>query len=274
MRREASPAPPRPAMAASRKRTAARFSSTSSARLSMPAQDRLLRATEYGEITRIGASKPISVDVRIVAATNENLPAQVDRGKFRADLLDRLSFEVITLPPLRAREGDIPLLAEHFGRRMSVELEWSNWPGFSPRAMADARSLSAGPAMSASCATSSSAPCTGTKIPSGRSTRSMFNPFHSPWAPAASAVTGSQLRRASGCWRRACGAAAALLPQSGADRRHRFPRRRLGLRARSCSRTRSPQPLQPARDRIRARPQLRPASSRAEAPQAARRRAG
>ena len=58
--------------------------------LSMPAQDRLLRATEYGEITRIGASKPISVDVRIVAATNENLPAQVDRGKFRADLLDRL----------------------------------------------------------------------------------------------------------------------------------------------------------------------------------------
>ena len=109
--------------------------------LSMPAQDRLLRATEYGEITRIGASKPISVDVRIVAATNENLPAQVDKGKFRADLLDRLSFEVITLPPLRARQGDIPLLAEHFGRRMAVELEWPNWPGFSPRADGRARSL-------------------------------------------------------------------------------------------------------------------------------------
>jgi psp operon transcriptional activator len=105
--------------------------------LSMPAQDRLLRAVEYGEITRIGASKPISVDVRIVAATNENLPVQVDKGKFRADLLDRLSFEVITLPPLRARQGDIPLLAEHFGRRMGVELDWPNWPGFSPRAMAE-----------------------------------------------------------------------------------------------------------------------------------------
>jgi psp operon transcriptional activator len=104
--------------------------------LSMPAQDRLLRATEYGEITRIGASKPISVDVRIVAATNENLPAQVDKGRFRADLLDRLSFEVITLPPLRARQGDVPLLAEHFGRRMAVELDWPNWPGFSPRALA------------------------------------------------------------------------------------------------------------------------------------------
>ena len=105
--------------------------------LSMPAQDRLLRAVEYGEVTRIGASKPISVDVRIVAATNENLPTQVDKGRFRADLLDRLSFEVITLPPLRARQGDVPLLAEHFGRRMAVELDWPNWPGFSPRAMAE-----------------------------------------------------------------------------------------------------------------------------------------
>ena len=105
--------------------------------LSMPAQDRLLRATEYGEITRIGASKPISVDVRIVAATNASLPDQVEKGRFRADLLDRLSFEVITLPPLRAREGDVPLLADHFGRRMAVELEWSNWPGFTPRAVAE-----------------------------------------------------------------------------------------------------------------------------------------
>src|SRR5947208_5075326 len=110
--------------------------------LSMPAQDRLLRATEYGEITRIGASRPINVDVRIVAATNENLPAQVDKGHFRADLLDRLSFEVITLPPLRARQGDVPLLAEHFGRRMAAELDWSNWPGFTSRAMAELETYS------------------------------------------------------------------------------------------------------------------------------------
>jgi psp operon transcriptional activator len=106
------------------------------ATLSSPAQDRLLRAVEYGEVTRIGASKPIEVDVRIVAATNEHLPSLVDQGRFRADLLDRLSFEVVTLPPLRGRVGDIPLLAEHFGRRMAVELDWPNWPGFSPRAMA------------------------------------------------------------------------------------------------------------------------------------------
>jgi len=87
------------------------------ASLSSPAQDRLLRAVEYGEITRIGASRPIQVDVRIVAATNEHLPAMVDQGRFRADLLDRLSFEVVTLPPLRARSGDIPLLAGIFGAR-------------------------------------------------------------------------------------------------------------------------------------------------------------
>ena len=107
------------------------------ATLSSPAQDRLLRAVEYGEVTRIGASKPISVDVRIVAATNEHLPALVEKGQFRADLLDRLSFEVVTLPPLRARSGDIPLLAEYFGRRMAVELEWPNWPGFTPRLTAE-----------------------------------------------------------------------------------------------------------------------------------------
>lgn len=101
------------------------------ATLSAAAQERLLRAVEYGEVTRIGSNKPIRVDVRIVAATNEHLPALVDKGRFRADLLDRLAFEVVTLPPLRVREGDIKVLADHFGRRMASEMEWPNWPGFS-----------------------------------------------------------------------------------------------------------------------------------------------
>lgn len=100
--------------------------------LSMAAQERLLRAVEYGEVTRIGSSRPIRVDVRIVAATNDDLPALAERGEFRADLLDRLSFEVITLPPLRVREGDVPVLADYFGRRMAAELEWHAWPGFAP----------------------------------------------------------------------------------------------------------------------------------------------
>ncbi len=103
--------------------------------LSMAAQDRLLRAVEYGEITRIGSSRPLRVDVRIVAATNEHLPDRVERGTFRADLLDRLSFEVVTLPPLRARPGDIMVLAEFFGRRMSAEIGRDEWPGFGPQAV-------------------------------------------------------------------------------------------------------------------------------------------
>ena len=100
------------------------------ATLSMQAQERLLRAVEYGEVARIGSNRPIRVDVRIVAATNEDLPTLAERGDFRADLLDRLSFEVITLPPLRVREGDILVLAEFFGRRMASELRWEEWPGF------------------------------------------------------------------------------------------------------------------------------------------------
>jgi psp operon transcriptional activator len=98
--------------------------------LSTGAQERLLRAVEYGEITRIGSSRPQRVDVRIVAATNADLPKMAQEKLFRADLLDRLSFEVVTLPPLRVREGDIPVLVDYFGRRMAAELEWPSWPGF------------------------------------------------------------------------------------------------------------------------------------------------
>ena len=106
------------------------------ATLSAAAQERLLRAVEYGEVTRIGSNRALSVDIRIVAATNEHLPALVDQGRFRADLLDRLSFEVVTLPPLRVREGDVEVLADHFGRRMASELGWPHWPGFGAAAMA------------------------------------------------------------------------------------------------------------------------------------------
>ena len=155
--------------------------------LSMPAQDRLLRATEYGEVTRIGASKPISVDVRIVAATNESLPALVDKGKFRADLLDRLSFEVITLPPLRAREGDVPLLAEHFGRRMSVELDWPNWPGFTPRAIAELDTY-AWPGNVRELRNVIERAVYRHEDPERPIDEIIFNPFHSPWAPHGAAA--------------------------------------------------------------------------------------
>ena len=157
------------------------------ATLSSPAQDRLLRATEYGEITRIGASKPISIDVRIVAATNEHLPTLVDRGRFRADLLDRLSFEVITLPPLRSRQGDIPLLVEHFGRRMGAELEWSNWPGFTERAMAELERYP-WPGNVRELRNVVERAVYRWEDPERPIDAIQFDPFNSPWAPKARAA--------------------------------------------------------------------------------------
>lgn len=97
-------------------------------------QEKLLRAVEYGEIERIGG-RTRTVDIRVVAATNADLPALAEVGKFRADLLDRLSFDVILLPPLRARREDIPLLAEHFALGMVRELGRSLFPGFTDGAL-------------------------------------------------------------------------------------------------------------------------------------------
>lgn len=88
----------------------------------MEAQEKILRVVEYNSFERVGSSRSIEVDVRIVCATNADLKAMADRGEFKRDLLDRLSFEVLFLPPLRVRTGDIMLLANHFGTRMSYEL--------------------------------------------------------------------------------------------------------------------------------------------------------
>lgn len=103
--------------------------------MSMAAQEKLLRVIEYGEFERVGGTDTITIDVRIVAATNIDLPSTADKGEFRHDLLDRLAFDVITVPPLRERTEDIPLLAAHFGMQMARELEWLQFPGFTADAM-------------------------------------------------------------------------------------------------------------------------------------------
>jgi psp operon transcriptional activator len=90
---------------------------------------------EYGEFERVGSTDTLTVDVRLIAATHRDLPREVQEGRFRHDLLDRVAFEVLTVPPLRARQEDIPLLAEHFGRAMSRELGRESFPGFVPPAM-------------------------------------------------------------------------------------------------------------------------------------------
>jgi len=97
-------------------------------------QEKLLRVVEYGEFERVGGSRTIKTDARLIAATNEDLPSLASNGEFRADLLDRLAFDVITLPPLRERVEDILILAEHFAINMARELEFELFSGFSERA--------------------------------------------------------------------------------------------------------------------------------------------
>lgn len=106
------------------------------ATMSTRLQEKILRIIEYGEFERVGGQRTLQVDVRIVAATNADLPALADRGVFRWDLLDRLSFDVVHLPPLRDREQDLLELAQHFSVGMCTELGWSYFPGFTPAAIA------------------------------------------------------------------------------------------------------------------------------------------
>lgn len=97
-------------------------------------QEKLLRIIEYGEFERVGGNRTLHCDVRLIAATNEDLPALADAGRFRHDLLDRLAFDVITLPPLREREDDLLMLAEHFAIGMTNELGREYFPGFATAA--------------------------------------------------------------------------------------------------------------------------------------------
>ena len=99
-------------------------------------QEKILRVVEYGSFERVGGSEPVQVDVRLVGATNMDLPTLAEQGGFMPDLLDRLSFEVVYAPPLRARVEDILLLANHFAARMAFELGRAEAPRFVPSVVA------------------------------------------------------------------------------------------------------------------------------------------
>ncbi|MGD1823392.1 MAG: phage shock protein operon transcriptional activator [Pleomorphochaeta sp.] len=94
-------------------------------------QEKILRVVEYGTFERVGSSKSHKVDVRIIGATNSDLKKLCKEGKFKEDLLDRLSFEVLFLPPLRTRKTDIILLANYFANKMSLECDFNKMPEFS-----------------------------------------------------------------------------------------------------------------------------------------------
>ncbi|MEJ2762489.1 phage shock protein operon transcriptional activator [Photobacterium sp. MCCC 1A19761] len=99
-------------------------------------QEKLLRVIEYGEYERVGGSRTCQANVRLICATNDNLPQLAEDGKFRADLLDRLAFDIIHLPPLRARREDILPLADYYAVRMCRELGFGYFAGFSHEARA------------------------------------------------------------------------------------------------------------------------------------------
>jgi psp operon transcriptional activator len=98
-------------------------------------QEKILRVVEYGTFERVGSSQCLEIDVRIIGATNKDLFSMAREGQFKDDLLDRLCFEVLSLPPLREREGDIPLLTHYFAARMAMELGWKEIPQFSDEAI-------------------------------------------------------------------------------------------------------------------------------------------
>ncbi len=101
----------------------------------MEVQEKILRVVEYGTFERVGSSERVDVDVRIISATNADLRERVANGLFKPDLLDRISFEVLFLPPLRERGEDILFLADHFAARMAFELGREETPQFSPEAV-------------------------------------------------------------------------------------------------------------------------------------------
>jgi psp operon transcriptional activator len=98
-------------------------------------QEKILRMVEYGTYERVGSSKTHESNVRIIGATNSDLPNLCKEGKFKQDLLDRLSFEVIFVPPLRDRGDDILLLANYFAAKMAIECHLEFTPYFSQEAI-------------------------------------------------------------------------------------------------------------------------------------------
>ncbi len=158
------------------------------ANTAMAVQEKILRVIEYGEFERLGGNETLSVDVRIVAATNEDLPDLARQGRFREDLLDRLAFDVVTLPPLRERAEDILILAEHFAVGMVKEIGGEFFAGFSDKVeKALAKYSWPGNIRELKNVIERAVYQNG----EGHITRLVFNPFESPYRLRASAQAAS-----------------------------------------------------------------------------------
>ena len=145
-------------------------------------QEKILRVIEYGEFERVGGSKTLHADVRIVGSTNAHLPSLARDGGFREDLLDRLAFDVIVVPPLRARRDDILELAHHFAVNMTSELHRAYFPGFTLRAASTLLSYS-WPGNVRELKNAVERSVYRSSKPDARIDRIQFDPFDSPFMP-------------------------------------------------------------------------------------------
>ncbi|HWK44163.1 MAG TPA: phage shock protein operon transcriptional activator [Stellaceae bacterium] len=145
-------------------------------------QEAILRVVEYGTFERVGGSETLSVDVRLIAATNIDLPAHAAAGRFRADLLDRLAFDVITIAPLRERPDDIEALAQHYGVSMSQELKRDVFLGFTRAALAQLRAY-AWPGNARELKNVVERAVYRAADPRRPIDTIVFDPFASPWRP-------------------------------------------------------------------------------------------
>ena len=188
----------------------------------------MLRVIEYGSFARVGGNEALSVDVRVIAATNVDLPALAEAGRFRSDLLDRLAFDVVTVPPLRARRRGHPAPGRAFRPRHDADAG----PRLFRRVLAARRWRRCwrmpGPAMCASSRTWSSAASIAGADPARAARRVMLDPFASPWRPATQVPLAPVLSAG----------ARAEVQETTAMRP--FSRSRARLRERSCCARRSP----------------------------------
>jgi psp operon transcriptional activator len=162
------------------------------ANTAMPVQEKILRVIEYGEFERLGGNQTIKVDIRLVAATNEDLPALARSGKFREDLLDRLAFDVVTLPPLRVRSEDILVLAEHYAIGMVKEMGQDYFAGFSDAVQRQLLTYNwPGNIRELKNVVERAV----YHHPGQVIKRLVFNPFDSPYRPSLSPVRGEQSNR-------------------------------------------------------------------------------
>jgi psp operon transcriptional activator len=197
---------------------------------SLAVQEKILRVIEYGAFERVGGNESLNVDVRVIAATNVDLPGLAAAGKFRADLLDRLAFDVVTIPPLRERGEDIPLLAAHFAIAMTRALGREVFAGFTRRAAASLMSYP-WPGNVRELRNVVERAVARAEQPDRPLDEITFDPFASPFRPGAAAVAAPEQTGATGFADRVGAFAAGLLRAALTESRfnQRQAAQRLGL---------------------------------------------